>query len=165
MICIFDSFLFRLLSDSVGCRKGKGGAWYRHVFLRGSPVQGQWRLSWARPCPGAPGFPESAAGPDRRQEQPRAGRRDSGHGRPPPDVECALFGPRGEPNPAAASESKEKGRPRMHIGDTLRAKTLAHGPPGAQRQELMEFFLCSPAKQLIFDKNLPSRFRIGRLHE
>ena len=78
--------------------------------MRGSPFQGQWHLSWDRPCPGAPGFPESAAGPDRRQERPRAGRSESGRGRPAPDVECTLFGPREEPNPAAATESTDKGR-------------------------------------------------------
>jgi hypothetical protein len=84
-------------------------SWYRNVFESGAIPRPE--APFVRSvCAGAPVFLGSVAGADRRQERPCAGRRDSGHGRPRLDMECALFGAREKFYPAEATESIEERR-------------------------------------------------------
>jgi hypothetical protein len=103
------------------------------MFLRGAPFQGQWRLWWGRPGPALQGLQEAPpvviAG-----RNGRAGRRDSGHGEMRPDLECISFEPREERNPAEATESTEKGRPRRpQSGDAATEAEMESGMEGAKQ--------------------------------
>jgi len=89
------------------------------MFLRFAPIQRQWRLSWGRPAPVLRGFQE-APPVLIAEKSSRAGRRDSGHGKPRLDVECISFEAREERNPARATESTEKGgRRHRNLGGIL----------------------------------------------